>query len=72
MGLDVLNKKVQISENEIDTPEDYINISSVIIPFQIIFREGNPPDIYTGEEPIPFEEKDLEFKRILIYEFLNK
>lgn len=70
MGLNVLNKKVQDSENEIDPPEDYINISNLIIPFSLIFKEYTPPDIYNGEETIPFKERDSKFQQILINEFL--
>ena len=72
MGLDVSNKKIHFSDNEIGISEKYINISNLIIPFSIIFKKNFPPDIYTGEEIIPFKEKDTQFKQILIYEFLNE
>jgi hypothetical protein len=35
-----------------------------------MFLKSFTPDIYTGEENISFEEKDIEFKEILINEFL--
>ncbi len=68
MGLEVLDNKIQVSENEI---ENYINISNLIIPFSIIFRKNNMPDIYSGEESVVFEERDSKYQQILLYEFLS-
>ena len=70
MGLNVLNKKIHFAENDKDTLKDYLNISKLIIPFSIIFRNNSMPDIYSGKENIPFKERDSEFQEILIYEFL--
>ncbi len=70
MGLEVLNKKIQIGRNEIDCPSDFLNISNLIIPFSLIFRKNSLPDIYSGEECITFEERDSKFQKILISEFL--
>ncbi|MFX1302067.1 MAG: hypothetical protein ACFFBV_09125 [Promethearchaeota archaeon] len=70
MGLNVLNKKFQVSENEIELSEDHINISNLIIPFSLVFKEYTPPDIYNGEETIPFKERDSKFQQILLNEFL--
>ena len=72
MGLEVLEKKIQFIENEIEVSKDYLNISKLIIPFSIIFRNKSPPDIYSGEEAISFKEKDSIFRQILIYEFLSE
>jgi len=72
MGLDVLNKKVHDFEKKIEPPEIYPDISNLIIPLSLIFKSYHPPDIYTGEEIIPFKERDMQFKRILIQEFLNE
>ena len=71
MGLDVLNKKIHFSDNEKRTSEELLNISNLIIPFSIIFKKNFPPDIYSGEEIIPFEERNPKFRQILIYEFLS-
>ena len=71
MGLEVINKKIQISENELDISKDFLEISNLIIPFSIIFRKKNPPDIYSGEEPITFKDRDSEFQYIMICEFLS-
>jgi len=72
MGLEVLNKKIYEVIDEISVHEDFSNISDLIIPFSIIFKKECPSDIYTGEETIPFQKRDSEFKQILIYEFLIK
>jgi hypothetical protein len=50
--------------------QDFIHISNLIIPFSIIFRKDVPLDIYSGNELIPFEEKDPIFKQILKNEFV--
>lgn len=70
MGLEVLNKKIQIGGNEIDGSKDFLNISNLIIPFSIIFKNNSPSDIYSGEESITFKESDSKFQQILLSEFL--
>jgi len=71
VGLEVLDKKIQVIENEIEVAKNYLNISNLIVPFSIIFRNKSRPDIYSGEESITFKEKDPTFRQILIYEFLS-
>ena len=73
MSLEIISKKFHEIEKEsniqvIDTIPD---ISDLIIPFSAIFENNNPPDVYTGNEVIPFNEKISEFKQILIQEFTN-
>jgi len=70
LGLIALDNEIQESKREMDPPEAFVNISSLIIPFSIIFRKVHRPDIYSGEESIIFEERDSEFQQILIFEFL--
>ena len=74
LSLKVLGKKiVDVDvEQEIEVVEKFPDISRLIIPFSIAFKKFNPPDIYNGEELIPFVEKDLEFKEIFIHEFLTE
>ncbi|NVM34247.1 MAG: hypothetical protein HWN81_01545 [Candidatus Lokiarchaeota archaeon] len=72
MGLEVINKKIYEVIDEINVYEDFSNISNLIIPFSIMFKKKAHPDIYTGEESISFQEKDSEFRQILIHEFLIK
>ncbi len=72
MGLEVLNKKIQIDENRLEESNDFLNISDLIIPFSVIFRNKNPPDIYSGESLITFKNRDSTFQQILIHEFLSE
>ncbi len=72
MGLEVLNKKIQVRTNELDGSNHFLNISNLIIPFAIIFRNENLPDIYSGEEDLGFKEKNSKFQQILISEFLTE
>lgn len=72
MSLKVLGKKMVDVEQEFEVVEKFPDISRLIIPFSIAFKKFNPPDIYNGEELIPFQEKDLDFKEIFIQEFLTK
>ena len=71
MSLSIITKKRIESEKEISLEEDFPDISRLIIPFEVVFENLSPPDIYNGEELIPFEEKDLEFREILIHEFIT-
>ena len=72
LSLKVLGKKIVDVEQEFEVVEKFPDISRLIIPFSIAFKKFNPPDIYNGEELIPFQEKDLEFKEIFIHEFLTE
>jgi len=71
MGLEVLNKKIYEIIDEISFHEDYSNLSDLIIPFPVIFKEKSPSDIYTGEEDIPFRERSSDYKQLLVNEFLK-
>ena len=73
MSLKSEYKKISVIEQEQEKEkfEVFPDISRVIIPFSVAFEKFDPPDIYNGEELIPFNEKDLKFKEILIQEFLN-
>ena len=46
-----------------------LNLSDFIIPFKEIFNHIKTIDIYSGNENIPFREKDEEFQRLLLSEF---
>ena len=73
MSLELISKEINniVKRKQINTPEEFIDISTLAIPFSKIFEKLTPSDIYTGNEIIPFEKKDPEFKLILIYEFEN-
>jgi len=72
LSLKILDNKMVNVEQEIEVVEKFPDISRLIIPFSVAFKKFNSPDIYNGEELIPFEEKDLEFKEIFIHEFLTE
>ena len=55
---------VELNDSEY---EFQIAVSEVLIPFS----KSDSEDIYTGEEPIPFSERDPEYQTILIQEFLQ-
>lgn len=71
MSLKVLDRKMVDVKQEFEVVEKFPDISRLIIPFSVAFKKFHPPDIYSGEELIPFDEKDLEFKEIFIHEFLT-
>ena len=72
LSLKVLSKKMVDVEQEFEVVEIFPDISRLVVPFSVAFKKFNPPDIYNGEELIPFDEKDLDFKEILIHEFLTE
>jgi hypothetical protein len=47
------------------------DISRAIIPYSKIFKSYKAADIYSGNERIPFKERDPEFKLILRQEFAD-
>ncbi len=47
---------------------DY-DISELVIPFSKAFKSNKPRDVYSGNENIPFKERETEFKVILRREF---
>ena len=46
-----------------------LNLSDFIISFEEFFNHIKTIDIYSGNENIPFREKDEEFQRLLLSEF---
>ena len=72
MSLKVEYKKVVKVVQEVEEADLVPDISQLIIPFSVAFNINHAPDIYTGEELIPFKERDLQFKELLINEFLNE
>ena len=49
---------------------DLFELSHAFTPYSEFFRTYDVKDIYSGDEAIPFESKDPEFKRIMLIEFL--
>ncbi len=46
-------------------------VSELVIPFSKVFKSYKQKDIYSGNEIIPFREREPEFKMILSQEFSN-
>ena len=70
MSAGILDKKYQEIKPELEIFEDSHIFMSLSIPFSILFRKNHTPDIYDGEEIISFDNRDMEFKEILLNEFL--
>jgi hypothetical protein len=64
---EIVNASHEISYD--NYPENNIDYSRIVIPFSQIFKSYKPRDIYSGNENIPFKERDVEFKMILGNEF---
>jgi hypothetical protein len=70
-SLNLLGKYENISDfSEDRTSDKSLNISKLVIPFEIFFKQNTPRDIYLGLERIPFRERDLDYKIILKQEFI--
>jgi hypothetical protein len=59
-----------------DILEDWIppfksELSKAIIPLTDFFIKNNNTDIYTGEERLPFNKMDNEYRSILLKEFIE-
>ena len=50
-------------------PYKDIDYSELVIPFSQIFKSYKPKDVYSGNENIPFKEREYEFRLILKHEF---
>ena len=60
----------EIEELPHETNSEFrLNLSKTIVSFSIYFNKSSSDDIYTGDEEIPFSERDKEFKAILRQEF---
>jgi len=70
MGLELIDSKIHFNDNELKISEKFLDISNLAIPFSIMFKKNSKPDIYSGEEIIPFKDKISEFQQILINEFI--
>ncbi len=69
MSLEIVKKKRL--ENIYIVPNDgFFDLSQAIISISNFFQKWPRLDLYTGMENIPFEERDAEYKKILLTEFL--
>ena len=71
MSLEIIEKKNPgLKENIYIVPnDDFFNLSCAIIPFSDLFQRCPRLDVYAGMENIPFEEREPEYKEILLTEF---
>ena len=72
MSLEIIRKKhLVLKENIYIVPNDnFFDLSRAIISFSDFFQRFPRLDVYTGMENIAFEERDPEYKSILLSEFL--
>jgi len=72
MSLEIIRKKhLVLKENIYIVPNDnFFDFSRAIISFSDFFQRFPRLDVYTGMENIAFEERDPEYKSILLSEFL--
>jgi len=72
MSLEIIKKThLVLKKNIYIVPNDaFFNLSRAIIPFSDLFQKCPRLDLYAGMENIPFEERELEYKKILLSEFL--
>jgi len=49
---------------------DLFELSHAFTPYSEFFKTNKVADIYSGDEDIHFESSDLEFKQIMLREFL--
>ncbi len=69
MSLEIVKKKRL--ENIYIVPNDgFFDLSQAIISISNFFQKWPRLDLYTGMENIPFEERDPNYKKILLSEFL--
>jgi len=71
MSLEIIKKNPISKENIYIVPnDDFFDLTCAVIPFSELFQKSPRSDVYTGMENIRFEERDLEYKKILLTEFL--
>ena len=70
VSIGILDKKFQELNPELEVYEDGLKFMNLSIPFSMLFKKNHTPDIYDGEEIISFDNRDIEFKEILMNEFL--
>jgi hypothetical protein len=69
MSIDIIEKEPEFQEEKFEK-EDDLDYSAMILSFSDFFHKIELLDIYTGEENIPFEEMESEYKEMLEAEFL--
>ena len=72
MSLEIIEKDHRILKEKTNPNlfDDNFDYSNAIIPFSDFFHKIELLDVYSGNENIPFKERDTEYKKILVTEFL--
>ena len=72
MILEIIEKELPILKEKTNPYlfADSSDYSNAIIPFSDFFHKIELVDVYSGKEKIPFKERDSEYKKILLTEFL--
>ncbi|MBY9010596.1 MAG: hypothetical protein KGD74_12085 [Candidatus Lokiarchaeota archaeon] len=72
MILEIIEKELPILTEKTNPYlfDDDFDYSNAIIPFSDFFHRIELLDVYSGNEKIPFKERDSEYKKILLTEFL--
>ncbi|MFX0074589.1 MAG: hypothetical protein ACFE96_04060, partial [Candidatus Hermodarchaeota archaeon] len=63
MSIDIIEKEAEVQEGKIEK-EDDLDYSAMVISFSDFFHKIEFLDIYTGEENIPFQEMESEYKEL--------
>ena len=69
MTVEIIEKEPTILKEKIKD-DDSFNYSNAVIPFSDLIHRIELLDVYSGTENIAFEERDSEYKKILLTEFL--
>ena len=68
LSLEIIEKKIPILK-ENSYSNDLFDLSKAIISFSDFFQKCPRLDVYAGMETIPFEDREPEYKKILLTEF---
>jgi len=60
---------IKVSDKNFYNNYFLFELSDVVISFKELLRYIGTKDIYSGNESVPFHEKDKEFQRLLLSEF---
>jgi len=48
-----------------------LELSDIVVSYRELLSYIGEKDIYSGEEEMPFREKNIEFQKIMLSEFIN-
>ena len=69
LSLEIIEKKIPLLKENIYS-NDLFDLSKAIISFSDFFQKCPRLDVYAGIETIPFKDREPEYKKILLTEFL--